>query len=230
MSESQKKTKKTSETTTSTSSTITVTTPTTSTSSAQASNYASTNSTPGSLNSTVQPVDATVLEQALRTILQTQQPTVNSTENAQVSSINARLPMPIFDKKDIETWFTRLESWFFTSGVKSDLQKYHTVISASDSSTINQIQHVVNNPPAGNEKYNAIKTALIQAFAASDSEHVNKILLGMQLGDKKPSQLLNDMRHTAGNLGDRMISQLWARQLPAIIQPIVAVNAGNLQK
>lgn len=47
----------------------------------------------------------------------------------------------------------------------------------------------------------------------------------LQLGNKKPSQLLREMRRLANNiLSDEFLKTLWLRRLPTVIQGILAVS------
>lgn len=47
----------------------------------------------------------------------------------------------------------------------------------------------------------------------------------LQLGDKRPSHLLQEMRQIAGNLvGEDFLKNLWIRQLPASLQTVVSAS------
>ena len=42
-----------------------------------------------------------------------------------------------------------------------------------------------------------------------NNKKLNKILSDVELGDRKPSQLLNEMRHLGPDVDDSMLKKLW---------------------
>ena len=58
------------------------------------------------------------------------------------------------------------------------------------------VTDILENPPE-HDKYNKLKETLIARFTDSQEKQILMLLLGIELGDKKPSQLLRDMRALA---------------------------------
>lgn len=140
-------------------------------------------------------------------------------------AIFSRLPMPQMSHDNIETWFIQLESWFAISGVKADAVKFNTVIASMNGKLLSQIHHSVVSPPEKN-KYEHIKAALIANFADSEQQRIQKFVSGIQLGDKRPSHLLNELRKVGGTVDENLVKNLWMQRLPTQARSIIAAASG----
>ncbi|XP_066602846.1 uncharacterized protein [Prorops nasuta] len=78
---------------------------------------------------------------------------------------------------------------------------------------------VLRRPPqTGN--YLNLKEAIIHRLAESRTKQVDKLLKNLVLGDKKPSQLLREMRDLAkSEISDEILHQLWLERLPVHMRP-----------
>lgn len=127
-----------------------------------------------------------------------------------------------FNRDDPEIWFTQLEAQFQLAGVTVDGTKYGHLIAALDNETIKCVRDKVLNPP-DHEKYNSLKTAIINRLCDSAKIKLNKLLSGLQLGDKKPSQLLREMQVLSINqITDAVLQTLWLQRLPTQVQEILS--------
>ncbi|KYN42383.1 hypothetical protein ALC56_03197, partial [Trachymyrmex septentrionalis] len=79
----------------------------------------------------------------------------------------------------------------------ADDVKYSAVIRHLDEATMITVTDILKNPPE-NDKYNRLKETLIARFTNSQEKQMRTLLLGIELGEKKPSQLLREMRALAG--------------------------------
>lgn len=144
-----------------------------------------------------------------------------------VSVVYARLPVPQMTNTNIEAWFTTMEFWFTASGITADRQKMATVLAALSPNVISQLTDVIAALPA-TERYEYIKTNVIEHFADSEQRRLNRLLSELPLGDKKPSELYFEMKRVAGStLGDAALKGLWTQRLPAFAQPVVAASSGT---
>uniref|UniRef100_A0A182R9D1 Uncharacterized protein n=1 Tax=Anopheles funestus TaxID=62324 RepID=A0A182R9D1_ANOFN len=88
-------------------------------------------------------------------------------------------------------------------------------------SILPEARHVLENVPS-TDRYEAAKKALIQHFEESQRSRLHRLLADMNLGDRKPSQLLAEMRRTAnGAMTDLMLVDLWIGRLPPYVQSAV---------
>lgn len=135
-----------------------------------------------------------------------------------------RLPMPKIVRDNIELWFLQLEHWFTVSRIASDSVRFSTVVSALDANLLQQIYEVVRNPPAAPaSKYDAIRNAVIRNFSESEQRRAQQFVSGLQLGDKKPSHLLNELRRIGGEAQDeKLLKVLWMNRLPIQVQTCLA--------
>lgn len=135
-----------------------------------------------------------------------------------------RLPLPTIVRDNIELWFIQLDHWFSVNRIVSDSVRYSTVIAALDANLLQQVYDVVRNPPAAPaSKYDAIKGAVIRNFTESEQRRAQQFVSGLQLGDKKPSHLLNELRRIGGETQDeKLLKILWMNRLPVQVQTCLA--------
>lgn len=135
-----------------------------------------------------------------------------------------RLPIPPIVRDNIELWFIQLEHWFAVNRIVSDSTRFSTVVAALDANLLQQIYETVRNPPAPPaSKYDAVRTAVIRNFTESEQRRAQQFVSGLQLGDKKPSHLLNELRRIGGEAQDeKLLKVLWMNRLPIQVQTCLA--------
>jgi hypothetical protein len=132
--------------------------------------------------------------------------------------------LPSFWKRNPDLWFAQMEAQFHTCHVKSDNTKYFTVLAALDCDTLQPIADLVARPPK-KHKYETIKKRLISMYADSQERQLRKLLNEMELGDRKPSQLLSEMKTLAGSqINKDVLKTLWLQQLPPYVQLILSAS------
>lgn len=151
--------------------------------------------------------------------------------NAEVNATTlVRLPWPNIVRENIELWFIQIEHWFAVNRITSDNTKFSAIIAALDATLLQQIYETVRNPPATG-KYDAIKTAVIHNFTESEQRRAQQLVSGLQLGDKKPSHLLNELRRIGGDSQDeKLLKVLWMNRLPVQVQTCLATSSAPLNE
>lgn len=140
----------------------------------------------------------------------------------EIARVNTKIPP--FWKANPALWFCQLESQFITSGVTSERTKYHFVVSAIESEVLSQVSDIIINPPAV-EQYQTLKTRLLERYVDSEEKRLQKLLKEMELGDRKPSHLLREMRDLARNaVNDDFLKSLWLQLLPHQTQAILSAS------
>lgn len=133
------------------------------------------------------------------------------------------LKLPTFWHKQPKLWFASIESEFTVYRIRSDDIKYSSVIRHLDEQALVNISEVIENPPE-TDKYNYLKKMLINRFTDSEEKRLRQILAGIELNDKKPSELLREIRHlSGGSLADSVLQTIWLQRLPHRIQTTLAV-------
>lgn len=147
----------------------------------------------------------------------------NQTDSPQVNKVAVRAPP--FWPEEPELWFAQLESQFTLGGITQDGTKYAHVLSQIDTKFAREVKDVITNPPA-NDKYMAIKTALIQRLSTSQEQRIRQLLEHEELGDRKPSQFLRHLQTLAGTaIPEQLLRTLWLGRLPSQMQIILATRA-----
>lgn len=126
-----------------------------------------------------------------------------------------------FNREDPEIWFIQLEAQLALAGITQDRTKHGHLLAALDAETIKYVRMEIRNPPA-TDKYGSLKTVIMERLAETGRTKLNRLLSGMQLGDKKPSQLLREMQDLAADqFGENALQNLWLTRLPQHTQEIL---------
>lgn len=135
-----------------------------------------------------------------------------------------QLKLPVFYRKDPEVWFNLIETQFTLHHIGTDQTKFSHLCSVLDAEVASRVRTKILSPPA-NDKYDSLKEAIIKAFGESEHAKVNRLMTSMELGDRRPSELLEEMRRLAGTDKDsQMLKTLWLQKLPPDIRAVVACS------
>lgn len=133
----------------------------------------------------------------------------------------AKTEMPKITSKNTEHSIAKLEGWLDINGVMEDERRFIALKMQLDSATYAQVSQAIYNPPQFG-KYLALKQAVIKVFTDSQSKKVQDLISGLQLGDKKPSTLLAEMRNLhRGPVDDTIFRELWLNRLPLQVRGII---------
>ena len=108
------------------------------------------------------------------------------------------LKLPTFWPSQPEVWFAQAKAQFHLHKVTTDETKYYYVLAALDQSTATRLLDLISQPPQDN-KYKALKDHLIDTFGLSKREQASHLLHFRELGDAKPSSLIDDMLALLGD-------------------------------
>ncbi|KAK7504021.1 hypothetical protein BaRGS_00004753 [Batillaria attramentaria] len=143
---------------------------------------------------------------------------LNGQANQGINAVTVKLPD--FWIKSPEVWFARAEAQFGTKGINQDQTKYDYVVSALDINTAEEMQAILTNPP-NEEKYIALKTALIKTFGKTQAQKDAELLHLNGLGDKRPTSLLRKIN--ALNDDPKTLKRaLFLANLPSDMRSILA--------
>ncbi|XP_032690051.1 uncharacterized protein LOC116853207 [Odontomachus brunneus] len=149
-------------------------------------------------------------------------PTAEQPTGTQINKVAVRAPP--FWENEPELWFAQLEGQFLLAGITQDATKYAHVLSQIDTRYAREVKDVITDPPA-TDKYLAIKTALIRRLSASQEHRIRQLLEHEEMGDRKLSQFLRNLRTLAGNaVPEQLLRTLWLGRLPTTMQAILATR------
>jgi hypothetical protein len=140
---------------------------------------------------------------------------------------NVALKLPTFWTKNPEAWFMQSEAQFALRKISADETKYYYVIAALDTDTATRAARFMRNPPLNN-KYEALKAFLVRAYSLSDSERADRLLAITDIGDRKPSEAMDEMLRILGDHPPCLLfRQLFIRALPLHVQEVLATCDTN---
>lgn len=148
-------------------------------------------------------------------------------DNTTINRVSVKVP-PFWDENP-EIWFAQVEAQFANAGVISDISKFNTVVAAIETKILTQITDAVLQPPDAG-KYLNLKAVLLERYGASEQEKIRKLLSEIELGDRKPTQLLNEMRHLGGSqINEQLLNTLWSNRLPSHVRAILQASSCDLK-
>ncbi|GFY64704.1 uncharacterized protein TNIN_160401 [Trichonephila inaurata madagascariensis] len=102
--------------------------------------------------------------------------------------------------------------------------KYNIVVAALDENVLDFVVDILSNPPHV-DKYETLKNALLNRLTDTEESRLKKLLTDMELGDRRRSDLLRQMKSLAGSsISDELIKSLWLQRLPQQTQAILSIR------
>lgn len=152
---------------------------------------------------------------------------IESTPALAVSRVAIKLPSFWRDRPAL--WFAQAEAQFDIAGITADSTKFNYIISQLDEKVVVEVEDIISNPPAPEQKYSKLKYELIHRLSMSEGQRVRQLINEEDLGDRRPSQFLRHLRSLAGTVltDEKFLCQLWMRRLPASVQVILAAQSGQ---
>ena len=145
-------------------------------------------------------------------------PTIN-----QSPPINPKLPSLWED--DIELWLAAVEHQFNLSNICTEQRRFSAMLGALDYLVIRKVQHIIWKP--GNQLHQALKQTLIKLYKISEDNRFDSLLHQTDLGDRKPMELLSELRTLLGescNVGTdlgKLLRKLFLARLPPYVRLIL---------
>jgi len=134
------------------------------------------------------------------------------------------LKLPEFWQTRPRSWFQTAEAQFHLRNITTDATRYFYVVAALGSEVAAELDHVLSNPP-DNDKYKALKDALLAIYEPTERQKKKALLAMGSLGDRKPSALLRQMQalHTAEK-DDQLFMIMFLKKLLPAVRTILAAS------
>ena len=143
-------------------------------------------------------------------------------ESQPVSVTAVGLKLPPFWSMQPQTWFAQTEAQFELRAIKADETKYSYVVASLEQESARRITDLLENPPTTN-RYKTIKQRLLSTFGLSEQERATRLFNMPGLGDKKPSQLMDEMLALLqGHTPCFLFRHLYMSHLPEEVRVILA--------
>lgn len=139
------------------------------------------------------------------------------------------LKIPAFWSDFPEIWFAQVEAQFAVHKITSDNTRFSSVVGNMESKVLSQVSDAVLNPP-DQDRYGNLKKLIIERFSDSAQRKMQKMLSGIDLGDKKPSFLFNELKQLGGaNVSNEVLKTVWLQRLPPQVTAILASIEGDVK-
>ncbi len=109
-----------------------------------------------------------------------------------------------FSTERVRNWFAVAEKQFKSAQIDNQHDMFNLVCAALDPATIDKVMDAIETLLM-KERNNIFKEALIDRFAPSSRQQTRKVLQGVKLDNRSPSELLRHMRKLAGKDADSQL-------------------------
>jgi len=159
------------------------------------------------------------------------QPPANGNTNLPPDSVSvanvAQVRLPNFWRHSPREWFFHAEAVFANHRLRSDTSKANFVIAALDEEGIRSVCDLIGPGVC----YESLKQRLISAFAVPQTTRFRSIVQPGGLGDRRPSQLLRDMRYILpDSIGEDALKQFLLQKLPSTTAAIISGQDGSFEE
>lgn len=142
-----------------------------------------------------------------------------------MSEVSA-IQIPVYNRSDPTLWFIMCESTFKLATPKpitESMTKYNYIVSHLPPEIASIVRDILIKPDA-TDPYTHLKTELVNRSGESSQQEIRQLLSGEELGNRKPSELLRNMKRRAENLNvpEQLMLELFLHRLPTSVQTILA--------
>ena len=132
--------------------------------------------------------------------------------NAAANAVTLKLPA--FWTSQPQVWFQQAEAQFTIRNITADQTKYAYIVAALNHDTAGRLLDLLRAPPTEG-KYAAIKARLTKTFGLTRRVRANRLLQMGDLGDRRPSALMDEMLSLLdGHSPCMLFEQLFLNRMP----------------
>ncbi|KAH9378619.1 hypothetical protein HPB48_020434 [Haemaphysalis longicornis] len=141
-----------------------------------------------------------------------------------------QLRLPTFVRKNPHVWFAQVEAVFDLHRVTSETTRFRHLLCNLPPEVADEVADVIG-APLNDAPYQRLKQSILDRTTASESARLRHLLTHEELGDRRPSQLLNTMRQLVGasnvDSNGALLKELFLQRMPQSTR-IVLAAAGDL--
>lgn len=152
-------------------------------------------------------------------------PVMSGLVQPEVARVSVKIP-PFF-RKNARVWFWQIEAQFQNNQITSELTKYNYLVGNLDTEIAELVTDIIGQN-LSSTPYTDLKNRLLQEFEETESRKAKKLLTEMELGDKKPSALLRQMKALAGtNVTNEFLRTIFLDRLPVTARSVLAASSSE---
>uniref|UniRef100_A0A5S6QTC1 RNA-directed DNA polymerase n=1 Tax=Trichuris muris TaxID=70415 RepID=A0A5S6QTC1_TRIMR len=130
--------------------------------------------------------------------------------------------LPPFWPQNAKVWFAQAEAQFALGRITASLTKFYHTIASLNETVAREVEDLLE--PQGDHPYEHLKQKLMDRFVPTEEERFRTLTNTSPLGDRRPTQLLREMRHAAAGIVDvesPFFRQLFLHRLPPAVQLVL---------
>lgn len=147
-------------------------------------------------------------------------PEVRAPSLTRVRAIFSKFAPAKISPKFAEQGIDQLESWMDINSIRDDHEKFLLLKMSIEPETYREVATALSNPHPGRE-YENLKSSILKAFTDSEAKRVQALLGGIQLGNRRPTQLLAEMCSLYKGPKDTIFEELFLSRLPPTVRGIL---------
>jgi hypothetical protein len=148
-------------------------------------------------------------------------------DQQQCNAVSVAIKIPPFWSADPQLWFLQVDALFKTRNITASRTKFNHVVAAISPQTATTVRDIIRNPPR-EDAYDALKEALIKRNAPTKHNQLQQLLQMPALGDRKPSELLRNMRQLNNDDNDtELFREMFLQRLPKEVRAVLMAIGGE---
>ncbi|KAH6948605.1 hypothetical protein HPB50_025226 [Hyalomma asiaticum] len=141
-----------------------------------------------------------------------------------------QLRLPTFWRNNPQLWFAQVEATFDLHHISSEISRFRHLLCSLSPEVAQEVADVIA-APLNDAPYQRLKQSILDRTTTSESARLRHLLTSEELGDRRPSQLLNSMRQLLRSSdvdsNGALFRELFLQRLPQSTRLVLAA-AGDL--
>ena len=126
------------------------------------------------------------------------------------------MKIPPFWPQDPELWFLQVDAQFSAKNITVSKTKFQHVVGAIATEVAVLVRDIISAPP-DDDPYKLLRETLIERTGPTKNQLLREVLRPQSIGDRRPSIMLQSMKHELGQETGDILRELFLKRLPSEI-------------